>query len=213
MLSRCIAVVSIALFLVSEAGIYTINGYMQNSGDIPQWMSLVNAWLPVVRNLGALCAVTSLPRLWRQGLKTALIAIPLYGFFAYWSFVNFHQWTEVTNTNATRAKETSLEDILLMRPDIALKKDSYETAKLDKQRKEQNAVSLCIQNDGTKCIKARQEATKADTRYQQKQQEYETAMAEAKSTAIKETSAMSDKGLNWMNEVLPLTAGLLLSLL
>jgi hypothetical protein len=107
----------------------------------------------------------------------------------------------------------SLEDTLLKRPDIALKKESYETAKLDKQRKEQDVVSLCLQNDGTKCIKARQEATKADTRYQQRQQEYETAMAEAKATAIKETSPMADKQLNWMNAVLPLTAGILLSLL
>jgi len=38
-------------------------------------------------------------------------------------------------------------------------------------------------------------------------------MAEAKATAIKETSPIADKQLNWVNAILPLTAGLLLSLL
>ncbi len=149
----------------------------------------------------------------RQGIKYALFAIPLWLFFAFWSLMNFHQWTEVTNTNATRAKETLLEDNLLKRPDMALKKESYETTKLDKQRKEQDALGLCSQNDGTKCIKARQEATKADLRYQQKQQEYQQAMAEAKEAATKETEPMTDKRLNLMNAILPLTAGILLSLL
>jgi hypothetical protein len=127
--------------------------------------------------------------------------------------MNFHQYTELKSIDAARAKETQLEDKLLKRQDIALKKESYEEARKDKQRKEEDARSSCSQNDGTKCIKARQEATKADTRYQQKQQEYDGAMAEAKATAIKETSPITDKQLNWMNAVLPLTAGLLLSLL
>jgi len=34
-----------------------------------------------------------------------------------------------------------------------------------------------------------------------KQQEYDGAMAEAKATAIKETSPITDKQLNWMNAV------------
>jgi len=47
----------------------------------------------------------------------------------------------------------------------------------------------------TKCIKAGKRRTKADTRYQQKQQEYDGAMAEAKATAIKETSPITDKAV------------------
>src|SRR5258706_542987 len=51
-LSRYMAVISVILFLASEAGIGTISGYMQNGNDLPLWMSVVNIWLPSIRNLG-----------------------------------------------------------------------------------------------------------------------------------------------------------------
>jgi len=82
---------------------------MQNGNDLPLWMSVVNIWLPSIRNSGAFFGLVSLPRLARKGSGYALVAIALCGFFGYWSLMNFHQYTELKSIDAARAKETQLE--------------------------------------------------------------------------------------------------------
>jgi hypothetical protein len=119
----------------------------------------------------------------------------------------------MTSINSTRAKETQLRKELESTPELALKKESYETSKADKQRKELDAKNQCAINDGTKCIKAKQDARSADVLYQQKEQAYNDALAVAKRTATAETSPIGANPSLWINTILPLIGGVLIRLI
>jgi hypothetical protein len=193
------------LLSMSEAGIQLLDGYMQGNEDIPSYIATANKWLPIVRNLGGFVAMLGLPTI---GGKAWVVYVFLFG----WSVTNNLHWTHTTSTNATRAKETQLEKELLQRPDIALKKESYETSFSDKRRKEKDEKSLCDQNDGTKCIRAKKETSDAARRYEASKASYDGAMAEAKAKASQETTPIAANPSLWINTILPLIGGILIRL-
>ena len=204
-LSRCLVMVGAILPAISEAGIQLLDGYMQGNEDIPSYIATANKWLPIVRNLGGFVAMLGLPTL---GGKAWLVYVFLFG----WSINNNLHWTHTTSTNATRLKETQLEKELLQRPDIALKKESYETSFSDKRRKEKDEKSLCDQNDGTKCIRAKKDTSDAARRYEASKASYDGAMAEAKAKATQETTPIAANPSLWINTILPLIGGILIRL-
>jgi len=205
-LSKALVVLGVILLTSAEIGIVVINGYMQGETDIPVWIATINKWLPVIRNLGGILAMLGLPAL------GGYIGWSMYAFLVCVSILNNLQWTHTTSTNATRAKETQMEKELLQRPDIALKKESYETSLSDKRRKEKDEKSLCDQNDGTKCIRAKKDTSDAARRYEASKASYDGAMAEAKAKATQETTPIAANQSLWINTILPLIGGILIRL-
>jgi hypothetical protein len=200
-----IALTIIGLLIIAR------NAWQQGDNDTDRWISVGR---DMILEIGMSVSLLIVIIKWRQRQWVlSLMAVCVCPCLGYYALQNNDQWTRSANANVLKAKQDASEKELLNKPDVALKKQTLDIALADKTRKEADAKTQCSQNDGTKCTKAKQEASKASVFYQQRREAYDDALSEAKREATETTRsvAVSEQSLQ-IRMLLPILGAIFLML-